>query len=200
MVSFKITSILHPIVSEEPSVNFRHYWKGCKDLSRATGISMTAYLKFSGFSEGIFLSSTYSTAAAWLTHPCTGHLETMSIKYTFSLYWKLVLLGNIAGCALLEKRHSYQEPSIPKGVPNNAPDVPKQNRDIRIIPAPVLVSRVSGADDPANMENSTPTVAVNPTQPPSATSPSCQYIDQCNAYASVRILLFLPSSSYFKSK
>lgn len=160
---------------------------------------MRVCLKFSGFLEVIFLSSTYFSAAAWPTHPCTSHLEMLLIKYTFSLYWELVVLGNIAGCALLEKRHSYQEPSVPKGVPERAPDVQDQNGDIQLVPASVLVPRVPYADNPVKWKNVTPTFAVTPTQPPSATHPSCQNIGQCNAYASVRTLISLPPS-YIKSE
>ena len=92
---------------------------------------MTVSLVLSGFSEGVFLSSTYLPAAAYFTHPCTSYLEMMSIKNTFSLYWKLVLLSNLAGCALIEKRHFYQEPSVPKGVPNSTPDGQNQGSRCR---------------------------------------------------------------------
>ena len=124
----------------------------------------------------------------------------MLIKYTFSLYWELVLLGDFGGCALLQKRHSYQEPSVPKGVPDSAPDVQSQNGDIQLIPASVLVPGVPDADNPVYWKNVTPTFAVTPTQPPSATHPSCQNIGQCNAYASVRTLISISPSFYIKSK
>ena len=168
-----------------PAFHFRHSWKRRRDLTKATGISMAVSLVLSNFSEVNFQSSACSLAAAWLMHPYTRYLEVILIKPTFSLYWKLVLLTNIAGRALIERRHYYQEPSVPRVVPNSAPDVQNGSGDIRTVSDSVLVPRVPNADNPANRESATPTGAVTTTQPPSGSNVSCQKIGQCNVYASV---------------
>ena len=66
---------LSAIATKAPAFRFRHSWKRCKDLGRATGILVTVSLVLSGFSKGISLSSVYYLDAAWLAHPCTRHLE-----------------------------------------------------------------------------------------------------------------------------
>ena len=116
----------------------------------------------------------------------------MSIKCTFSLYWKLVLLGRIAECAVLGNSSSYQNTSVPMSIPNSTPDVQNENGDNQVVPASVFVSRVPEADEPADREGATPTVPSTITELPSATDPSCRNLGQCNAYASVRtFILFL---------
>ena len=95
----------------------------------------------------------------------------MSIKYTFSVCWKFLFLGNFASCVVME---------APNGIPYNAEGLPKEYGNI-----PVPYPRASEPDGPVGWEGATPTVMSVITPPPATMFAPCQPIN-CTANASVR--------------